>query len=251
MKSWRHLIAQGLRNASSLIRPGADTFCARYLDALAAKRVLEAIVTKTNDVRTVRWMGRPIWQYPLDAWLMQEVIAELRPDLIVETGTYQGGSAYFFACVCDLLGRGEIVSIDIAPQGTMPHPRITYVTGCSVDPRVVSTVAQQIARCKAKRVLISFDSDHGSTHVMRELEAYAFQVPLGSYIHIQDGCIDELSTFRSARPGPKPAVKTFLKRHPEFIRDLELERRYVLTAHPYGWIKRIATGRCEGEDRGS
>ena len=210
----------------------------RYLDALAAKRVLGAIVAKTDDVRTVRWMGRSIWQYPLDAWLIQEVITELRPDLIIETGTYQGGSAYFFACLCDLMNHGDIISIDIASHGTMPHPRITYITGSSVDPQIVSTVAQRIAQSKAQRILVSLDSDHRSAHVLQELEIYARYVPQGSYIHIQDGCIDELSMFRHARPGPKVAVKTFLKRHPEFIRDRALEQRYVLTAHPYGWITR-------------
>ncbi len=68
-----------------------------WLDAWAARRTLDALVRKTNNVKTVRWRGRPVWQYPLDAWVLQEVISELKPDLIVELGTFQGGSAFFFA----------------------------------------------------------------------------------------------------------------------------------------------------------
>ena len=42
------------------------------------------------------WMGQPIQKSPLDCWVYQELMYELRPDLIVETGTYLGGSALLF-----------------------------------------------------------------------------------------------------------------------------------------------------------
>ncbi len=212
----------------------------KKLDLWAAKRVLQSIITKTNDVETVRWLDKSIWQYPLDAWVIQEVVGELKPDIIVETGTWLGGSAYFFACLCDLLNHGEIVSIDIAPRGTIPHPRITYVTGSSIDRGIVSSVAERLQALGAKKVLIVLDSDHGANYVLQELQAYAPLVPVGSYIHVQDGCIDELPIFRGQGPGPTVAVKRFLKKHSSVIRDLELEQRYVMTAHPYGWLKRIA-----------
>src|SRR5437870_1497233 len=77
-----------------------------YVVPLSARVVLDAISERTNGALTVKWLGTPIWQFPLDAWVLQEVIGELRPDLIIETGTYEGGSAYYFASLCDLLGKG-------------------------------------------------------------------------------------------------------------------------------------------------
>ena len=224
-----------------MVGPGSNTQLAQFIDRRAANRVLEALIAKTNDVETVRWLGRPIWQYPLDAWLVQEMIAHLRPGLIVETGTCLGGSAFFFATVCDLLGRGEVISIDIAARGTMPHPRVTYIEGSSVDPAIVQRVASRIEKIGAESVLIMLDSDHSESHVRQELEAYAPLIPVGSYFYVQDGCIDTLACFRDGgRPGPVPAIKSFLRDHPEFVRDTEAEFRYVMTAHPYGWLKRIS-----------
>src|SRR3954467_12165829 len=146
-------IVEGIRRRyRKRLGPGAPTQLAQYLDQRAARRVLEAIIAKTNDVETVRWLDRPIWQYPLDAWVLQEMIASIKPDLIVETGTCLGGSAFFFANIFDLMDHGEVMSIDIAPRGTMPHPRITYVTGSSVDPGIVDGVRQRIKDLNAKAV---------------------------------------------------------------------------------------------------
>ena len=234
-------ITQGLgRRARRIMGPGTNSRLANYLDQRAARRVLQAIIAKTDDVETVRWLGRPIWQYPLDAWVIQEMVVGLRPDLIVETGTCQGGSAFFFATICDLIGHGEVMSIDIAARGTIPHPRIQYIEGSSVEPTIVERVAQRIKELDAKAILIMLDSDHTERHVREELEAYAPLIPQGSYIYVQDGCIDKLACFRNGRPGPMVAVRSFLEQHPEFVRDTEVEFRYVMTAHPYGWLKRIA-----------
>lgn len=228
-----------LRSSTRLIGPGGQNPVARYLDQLAARRVLQAIAVKTDDVQTVRWLGLPIWQYPLDAWVIQEMVGELKPDIIVETGTWTGGSAYFFACLCDLIGKGEVISIDIATRGTIAHPRITYLTGSSTNPDMVRIVAERIGQARASKVLIALDSDHSAEHVGQELVAYAPLIPVGSYMHVQDGCIDELRYFRAGRPGPVVAVKSFLRDHPQFIRDYEIESRYVMTAHPYGWLRRV------------
>lgn len=211
-----------------------------YLDRLAARRVLEAMIRRTHNFEATRWLDRPIWQFPLGAWVIQEFIGTTRPDVIVETGTYRGGSAYFYACLCDLLEHGEVISIDIAPRGTVPHPRITYVQRSSVDRGTVAYVADRLRLAGADSVLVVLDSDHSEDHVRRELEAYAPLVPVGSYLHVQDGCIDELPSLKADRPGPKRAIRAFLAAHPEFVRDTEIEYRYVLSFHPCGWLKRIA-----------
>src|SRR5438045_3390452 len=59
------------------------------------------------------WLGAQVGKCPLDLWMYQEIIYRLKPDLIIETGTYYGGSAYFFASLCDLIGKGRVISIDI------------------------------------------------------------------------------------------------------------------------------------------
>lgn len=211
----------------------------RFLDRRAARRLLRAIIVRTDDVKTVRWLGKPVWQYPVDAWVLQEYVSEMRPDLIIETGTWEGGSAYFLACLCDLLRHGHVISVDIAPRETIAHPRITYVTGSSVDASVVARVVEERRRLDAHRVLVILDSDHTHDHVFRELESYTPMIQPGGHVHVQDGCIDELEIFRGHRPGPASAVRKFLKTHPKFVRDPAWEARYVLTAHPFGWLRRV------------
>lgn len=226
------------RAAKSMVPKPARKRIHDRLSAWAANRVLEEIIAKTDDMRTVRWVGHTIWQHPADAWLIQEAISEQRPDLIVETGTFMGGSAYFFSMICDQLDHGEIVSIDIDAKQTIPHPRITYLSGSSVAPEIVQTVRERAAG--AERLLVILDSDHSAAHVLAELEAYAPLIPVGCYIHVQDGLIDESPVFGYPEPGPATAVRQFLAKNPAFVRDVDFEQRYVVTAHPLGWLKRVS-----------
>jgi cephalosporin hydroxylase len=222
-------------------KPGEPNRFAKSLDERAIRRVMQAFVRHTSDAQTVEWLGRQIWQYPMDAWLIQEVISTLRTELVVETGTYRGGSAFFYATIFDLLGHGQVVTIDIDALETIPHDRITYLSGSSVDPAVVARVRELAGATESGRVLVVLDSDHSAPHVRAELEAYADIVPIGSYIHVQDGCIDELPIFGKIE-GPRAASKDFLREHPEFVRDLELERRFLMTGHPWGWLRRVRDG---------
>lgn len=235
-KPWTARLRRAIRRH---LAPGGRSWLARKLDEFACTRTLTAFVRRTEDVQHVRWAGRPIWQYPLDTWTIQEMICSLQPDLIVETGTYMGGSAFFYASICDLISHGRIITIDVAAKETISHPRIRYIQGSSTDPGIVGQVAAEAASTPDGRVLVILDSDHRARHVRQELEAYAPLVPVGSYIHVQDGCIDTLACFRGGRPGPLAAVKAFLADHPEFVRDTEVELRYVMTAHPYGWLRRV------------
>lgn len=204
----------------------------------AAKRVLERLVARTDNVSTVSWLGTPVWQYPLDAWLIQEMISHLRPDVIVETGTYRGGSAWYYATLCDLLEHGEVISVDVAAEQTIPHPRITYLSGSSVDPQVFADIS---SRVNDRDALVILDSDHSSAHVRKELDLYSALVKPGGYIHVQDAIIDTLSSFTRHEDegiGPLRAIKDFLSADSAFERDVAVERRYVMTAHSHGWLRR-------------
>jgi cephalosporin hydroxylase len=224
--------------SSPFARP--QNWFTRALDRWAARRVMRAIIGQTNNMFTVRWLGQQIWQFPMDAWVMQEVISELRPDLIIETGTFRGGSAYYYGCLCELLGHGHVVSIDVAAEATIPHARVTYITGSSVDPAVVQQVQALVDRLGAQQILVVLDSDHSAAHVLEEMQLYSAFVPMGGRMLVQDGCIDEYSVFAIDRPGPKVAIQKFLTQRSDLVRDTELEHRYMVTFHPWGWLQRVA-----------
>ena len=127
------------------------------------------------------WRGTRVIKCPLDLWIYQELVFELEPDLIVETGTMDGGSALYFASLLDLLGTGEVVSVDKVDRPGRPwHPRIDYVLGSSVEQEVLADVRARAER--ARTVLVALDSGHTADHVHAELHAYGPLVTPGSYM---------------------------------------------------------------------
>ncbi|MSU47590.1 MAG: cephalosporin hydroxylase [Opitutus sp.] len=183
------------------------------------------------------WLGTPLWKSPLDLWIYQEILHETKPDLIVETGTYQGGSARYFASLCDLMGRGRVVTVDIEDRAGRPrHPRIEYVQGSSTDADVVRRVAGFVR--PGERVMVVLDSDHSCAHVARELELYHPLVSVGCYLIVEDTNINGHPVWPDFGPGPFEAVEGFLPRTRSFVRDRERER-FLVTFHPGGFLRRI------------
>jgi cephalosporin hydroxylase len=182
-----------------------------------------------------RWMGVETWKCPLDLWVYQEIVAEVRPDLIVECGTAYGGSALFLAGVLDALGSGRVLSIDITRRDGRPrHPRVEFLLGSSTAPEIVDRVR---AAAAGARVLVILDSDHRQAHVARELSLYAPLVGSGSYVIVEDTNINGHPVFEGFGPGPAEAVEDFLRAHPEFEADRSRER-FLLTFHPGGYLRR-------------
>jgi cephalosporin hydroxylase len=203
------------------------------------------LINKTNNFGTIEWLGHPIWQNVLDLWTIQETIAEVRPGLLIECGTNRGGSSLFFAHLFDLMGTGQVVTIDIARLHDLSHPRITYLIGSSLSAEVLEEVRTKVASCPGP-VMVILDSDHSRDHVLRELECYAPLVTPGSYCLVQDGVIDTLTSFRAGRPGPLVAIEDFLKSNDAFELDLERSERFLITHHPKGWLRckpKAETGR--------
>jgi cephalosporin hydroxylase len=199
-----------------------------------------ALVLKTDNFTTVRWLGKPLLQNTLDLWTIQETIFDLKPSLIIETGTNRGGSSYFYAQLFDLMAtNGRIVTIDVEKLHDLSHPRITYLLGDSASPAIVDQVRALAATCQGP-IFVILDSDHSETHVARELDAYAPLVTVGSYVLVQDGSIDTMGYFKGSRPGPLPAIHAFLARQPRFSIDREKSDRFLVTHHPDGWLKRQA-----------
>jgi cephalosporin hydroxylase len=186
--------------------------------------------------QATHWLGRPALKCPLDLWIYQEMVQELRPDVIVETGTFLGGTALFLASICDLVGHGRVVTIDIEPQAGVPsHDRITYLHGSSTSPEVLGQVREALGDGTLMAIL---DSDHHAEHVLEELRAYAPLVPVGSYLIAEDTNINGNPVLPDWGPGPREAVETFLGETDSFAVD-ESKEKFFMTFNPGGYLKRV------------
>jgi cephalosporin hydroxylase len=202
------------------------------------------------------WLGRPIIQYPQDMVAMQEIIWNVKPDLIIETGIAHGGSLIFYAAMLELVaacggGEGEVLGIDIEirfhnRKAIEAHPmykRIKMLEGSSIDPDNILDIASR-ARGK-KRILVCLDSNHTHNHVLAELNAFAPLVTVGSYCVVFDTVVEDmpkaLSGDRPWGPGnnPKTAVFEYLKDHSEFEIDHSIHNKLLITVAPDGYLKRV------------
>jgi len=207
----------------------------RRLDRAAVARAHD-VLYESDAWTEATWLRAQALKNPLDLWVYQEIIVETRPGLIVETGTYRGGSALFLASVCDLVGHGEVVSIDVEPmrEDYPSHPRVTYLAGrSSTDPAVVDEVR---ARAANRPTLVILDSDHSQAHVEAELAVYASLVPVGCYLIVEDSNIGRIR--KDLMPGPREAIEVFLAETNEFEIDREREK-FLITFNPSGYLKRV------------
>ena len=196
-----------------------------------------------------RWLGRPIIQFPQDIVAMQEIVWEVKPDRIVETGVARGGSLILYASLLELIGGdGRVIGVDldIRPHNRIEierHPlarRIDLIQGSSVDPEVAGRVRTMAA---GRRTLVVLDSHHTHDHVLRELQLYAPLVPSGSYLVVFDTVIEEMpeDSFPDRPWGrgdnPRTAVEAFLKTTDRFVVDEEIEQKLLITVAPGGYLR--------------
>jgi len=188
--------------------------------------------------RATRWMGIETLKCPLDLWVYQEILYETRPDVILETGTHRGGSACYLACICDLIGNGRVISIDVADFPFLPqHPRITYLRGSSVSVAVEEKIRSLIRN--GENVMAVLDSDHSRDHVIEELRMYSQFVTKGCYLIVEDTNINGHPTMPDFGPGPMEAVVEFASDSRNFEIDAGKEK-FLLTFNPRGYLKRIS-----------
>jgi len=181
------------------------------------------------------WLGTQTQKCPLDLWVYQEILHELRPEAIVETGTASGGSASYLAAICDLLGTGRIVTVDVVERERPAHERVTYLTGSSTDPQIAAQVLEFVG--DDSPVLVILDSDHSRDHVLEELRLYAPLVTPGSYVIVEDTNVNGHPVSPDFGPGPMEAVDEFLRESAEFAVDAEREK-LLLTFNPRGYLRR-------------
>lgn len=204
---------------------------------------------------TFSWMGRPVIQLPEDMIRMQEVIFQVKPDVIIETGVAHGGSLIFYSSLCKAIEKGRIIGIDIeirphnraAIEAHPLHDRITLIEGSSTAPEIVAQVKSLVK--PGETVLIILDSNHTYAHVYDELEAYADLVTHDSYIVATDGIMHDLADVPRGTPGwatdnPTFAARDFAAKHPKFVIEQpawpfnESELNQNITHWPGAWLKR-------------
>ena len=190
-----------------------------------------------------RWLGVASEQNPCDNWIMQEIISEVKPDFIIETGTAKGGSSLFYATILDCVSEnGKVITVDIENKirkktAELPvfKKRVTCILGDSVSSEVINAIQKKV---KNHKVLVTLDSLHTKDHVLEELKLYSNFVSLGSYIVVQDTNINGYPVAPNFGPGPMEAVIEFLKTDDRFVVDRSREK-FLLTFYPLGYLKRV------------
>jgi cephalosporin hydroxylase len=213
------------------------------------------------------WLGRPIIQYPQDMWAVQELIWQVKPDLVIETGIAHGGSLILSASIlamldyCEAMAAGTMldprktqrkvigIDIDIRPHNRAAldahalRPMLHLVEGSSVAPETVAAV--KAAAMGHKTVMVFLDSMHTHAHVRAELEAYAPMVSKDSYCVVFDSFVEDMPADlfpdRPWSPGDNPmtALRDYLKTHPEFVIDKAIEGRLMVSVAADGFLKRV------------
>lgn len=221
-----------------------------HLQKLAEPFFLETV--KSGYSYNFTWLGRPIIQYPQDMIAMQEIIWDIKPDLIIETGIAHGGSLIFYASLLEIIGKGEILGIDIdirkhnrtEIENHSMAKRITMWEGSSISEDITSQV-RKFAEGK-ENIMVILDSNHTHDHVLAELELYAPLVSVGSYAVVFDTVVEDMPADYNWGPrpwgkgnNPKTAVKTFLSTHDEFEIDQTIDAKLVISVAPSGYLKKI------------
>jgi len=197
------------------------------------------------------WLGQQVLKNPFDLWVYQDIIFKIQPDIIIECGTYKGGSAFYMASLLDIIGKGNIITIDIFTEDKIltdfgeevkrpSHDRIKYLIGSSLSEEILNEVKNSID--SESTVMVILDSNHTMEHVLQEMNCYSKFVTKDSYMIVEDsnlyGHPVRPERYRFGK-GPYEAIKKFLSQNNEFISDLECEK-YFLCFNPSGYLKRIS-----------
>lgn len=255
--------------------PDHGSVVANNLQALASDHELSRLTAEWFNRSALsgysynfEWLGRPIIQYPQDMVALQEIIWRIKPDTVIETGIAHGGSLILSASIlalldlCEAIAEGtpldpsasqrRVIGVDIDIRAhnrdaIEAHPLSRYITtieGSSTEASTIEKVRDAMGSNYGGSTLVCLDSNHTHEHVLAELEAYAPLVTPGSYCIVFDTVIEDMSNEmfpdRPWGPGnnPKTAVWEFLRSHPEFEIDRELENKLQITVAPDGFLRR-------------
>ena len=199
----------------SLVNPESQYFSKEEVSQVVQRQFAARFAAERS-----KWLGVETTQNPLDMWMLQEIISEIKPDVVVETGTGRGGSALAFATLLDALRHGQVHTVGVDEDVGRPrHSRIAYYTGSSTDAKIFGEIRSKVR--ESDRALVVLNSTNEPTQMLRELNLYAPLVSVGSYIVAHN-----------------VAVADFLKQNRNFEVDQSRER-FGVTANPSGWLKRV------------
>lgn len=219
-------------------------------DVQALSRIWLREITRHKYAYNFSWMGRPVIQFPQDMIAMQEIIWDVKPDLIIETGIAHGGSLIYYASLLEMAGSDGYVlgiDVDIRPHNRAAieeHPmfrRIRMIEGSSTSEKVLGEVKEHAAG--KQRILVILDSNHTHEHVLAELQGYAPFVTRDSYLVVFDTLLEDMpDDLVQGRPwgkgnNPKTAVMEFLKSTDRFEIDKSIESKILITVAPDGYLK--------------
>jgi cephalosporin hydroxylase len=202
---------------------------------LPLRKVLK--IMQDRIVHKSTYFGIKTRKSPIDFWIYQEILSETKPDFIIEIGNYCGGSTLALAHICDCLGKGRVVGLDISHEHisniVRNHPRITLIQGdaCESFTKVKQLISDM------DDVIIIEDSSHTYENTLNVLETYSGLVRPGGYFIVEDGiCHHGLEV--GPNPGPYEAINTFVKKNGHFKVDRSREP-FLLTWNPKGYLKRV------------
>ncbi len=186
------------------------------------------------------YFGVKTLKSPIDFWIYQEMILETRPDFIIEVGNFCGGSTLALAHICDCLGEGKVIGLDLShnnvPELVSQHPRITLIEGdaCESFESVKALIGDTAS------VMVIEDSSHTLENTLNVLQTYSPLVKQGGYFIVEDG-ICHHGIDGGPNPGPYEAIDAFIEKNKDFEIDRSRES-FLITWNPKGYLKRVRRG---------
>lgn len=191
---------------------------------------------RKNTFDHTLFMGKHVLKFPTDLWVYQEIIFEKKPDVIIETGIFLGGSTYYFAKLCELFGKGRVIAVDINFDNADPEllklPNLTLIQGSTNNYETFEKVKSLISSDES--VMVILDSDHDAEHVYQEIKFFSTLVTDGQYLVVEDGIIEHVYPLFFNK-GPLTAIRRFLQENREFVPDY-FRNRFLLTHNPCGYL---------------
>ncbi|HEY2846597.1 MAG TPA: CmcI family methyltransferase [Pyrinomonadaceae bacterium] len=185
-----------------------------------------------------RWLDHDILKSPFDCWIYQELIYKIKPDFIVELGIMFGGATHFYASICDLVGHGQVVGVDIslAKVKSVDNARITLVEGSSSSQETFEKVKGLV---NGGTALVIADSDHEKNHCLAELRLFSKLVTVGSYYVVEDSLNDPMHWHPVPNEGPQAAALAFMDETDDFVIDTRYAEKYIFSLSPLGFLLRV------------
>jgi len=188
--------------------------------------------------KKMTWLGLPIQKSPCDLWNYQEIFHELKPSLVIEFGTFHGGSAVFFASILRAMGKPfRVLSVDINPC-TASDPDVDFLVTSSTDPSVTVAI-NKLKTIFPGRVFAILDGDHTKEHVLAEMLSLRPLLGSADYLIVEDSNINGHPVLKSHGPGPYEAIQEYFGLYPDdYKRDVDRETKFGFTFAPQGFLIR-------------